>query len=137
MHLCLHTTYVQGPRRPGEGTRTLETRVADSCELPYVRWEQNLGPLQKHPVLLTTEHLSSSNTFSGQCHCSPSLFLRSHVWPITALALYRQLSSCCRDLMGPSPQYCLSGPLLSKLPSLCCKVAVHISMDQILYLHIF
>jgi len=34
---------------------SLGTGVADGCELPHVRWEQNPGPLRGQPVLLTPE----------------------------------------------------------------------------------
>ena len=30
-------------------------RVTDGCQLPHKCWEQNPGPLQQQPVLLTTE----------------------------------------------------------------------------------
>ena len=48
-----------------EEVRSLETGVTDNCELPYGYWELNPGPLEKQPVLLTTEPSlqSRSNEF--------------------------------------------------------------------------
>ncbi|KAM7331642.1 hypothetical protein ACRRTK_008350 [Alexandromys fortis] len=39
---------VQGVRSPGTG-------VTDSCEMPFGYWVLSPGPLEEHPVLLTTE----------------------------------------------------------------------------------
>jgi hypothetical protein len=43
-------------RAPGTG-------VQDGCELPCGCWEPSLGPLQKQPVLLTTEPLIQPYTY--------------------------------------------------------------------------
>ena len=64
-----------------------------------------------------THHFNTS--FSRQDHCSHSLFLHSHVCSVAAA---EQLLKSPR--VPQSPLHCLSGPLLSKLPSLRCKVAV-------------
>jgi hypothetical protein len=37
------------------------TEVTGSCELPCGCWELNLGPLDKQPMLLTTELFISSS----------------------------------------------------------------------------
>lgn len=34
-------------------------KVTDSCEMPCRCWEPNSGPLEEHPVLLTTETSSA------------------------------------------------------------------------------
>jgi hypothetical protein len=38
-----------------EGVEFPGPEVIDSCKLPCGCWELNLGPLEEHPVLLTTE----------------------------------------------------------------------------------
>ena len=38
-----------------EGVRSPEIGVTGSYELPCECWELNLGPLEEHPMLLTTE----------------------------------------------------------------------------------
>ena len=45
------------PLRPEKGFRSLETRIADSWELPCGCWELNSGPLEEIPVFLTAEPL--------------------------------------------------------------------------------
>lgn len=39
--------------------KVLDLGITDSCELPCEGWRLNLGPLEKQPLLLTSEHLSS------------------------------------------------------------------------------
>ena len=55
-HIC--------PRKPEKGNRFPGTGVTDSCEIPCDCWKQNSCPLQKQPVLLSAEHLSSFQRIS-------------------------------------------------------------------------
>lgn len=53
--VCICTTDAWYPWRPEEGIRFPGTGVPDCCELLWVCWEVNLGPLQEQHLLLTTE----------------------------------------------------------------------------------
>lgn len=50
----MHAWYIQ---RTEEGVRAPRTKVTNGCKLPCRCWEQNLGSLDKQPVLLTLSHL--------------------------------------------------------------------------------
>ena len=56
LHVYLYHMHAWCPGRP-ESYKSSRTGVPDSCELPCGCWELNLGPLEKQPVLLTTEPL--------------------------------------------------------------------------------
>ena len=57
LHACMHVHYLCAwcLQRPKESVRSLGTRVTDGCDPPNSCWELNLGPMEKKPVLLTTE----------------------------------------------------------------------------------
>jgi hypothetical protein len=48
MYMCPDSMYIC---MPGEGVEP----ITDGCESPCGSWELNPGPLEKQPVLLTTE----------------------------------------------------------------------------------
>ena len=50
-----------------EGIVFQETAVTDGCKPPCGYWEFNLRPLEKHPVLLTTELSHQSRDFFIEC----------------------------------------------------------------------
>lgn len=56
--VCLCTMSVQSLWMPEEGTKSLESRVTESCELPCGCLQLSTGPIEKGSWLLS--HLSSS-----------------------------------------------------------------------------
>jgi hypothetical protein len=53
---CMYVpTFEQYPRKPEKGIGSPGTGVSNSCERQYGCWGSNLGPLEEHPVRLTTE----------------------------------------------------------------------------------
>jgi hypothetical protein len=52
----------------------LDLDLREDCELPWGRWESNMGPLEEHPVFLNSEPFS----------CLPHLFLKLHVFILHA-----------------------------------------------------
>lgn len=54
MYIVLHHVYVWCLRSLEEGIRSHRTTVTDNYEPLYGCWESNLGPLEKHEMLITT-----------------------------------------------------------------------------------
>ena len=52
MHVCLCTTFVHCPRRPGEGVGSPETGVPGGCEPPCGYWKSSQGLLEEEPGFL-------------------------------------------------------------------------------------
>lgn len=55
LYVCLCAMWTQCPGMPEEDVGSIGTQVTNSCEPLYGRWELNLGPLEKEPVLLTAD----------------------------------------------------------------------------------
>ena len=56
-HACLYTTCVSSTHKGYRRALDLleVSKVTDGCEPPCGCWELSPGPLQEHPVLLTTK----------------------------------------------------------------------------------
>jgi hypothetical protein len=80
---------VQCPWKPERALDTLETRVPDSCDLPYRCWELNPGSLEKHGVLFLKRilfiyfiHICALFVYISACQKIPLQMVISH--PVVA-----------------------------------------------------